>query len=153
MCKPNGRYEILPGQGSKRLMALRLANYKTAVADISVPKKEGIEVRAENIDERPAQERTDAPKTPDAPEPEKTNPTKEEGQTVNPTMARTSRDPASGQDFGPKSKRDESTISLTDAEMRPSVREKLEKAKVVAAEKQAAKQLSRMLDKTAPKPR
>lgn len=153
MCKPNGRYEILPGQGSKRLMALRLANYKTAVADISVPKKEGVEVRAENIDERPAQERTDSPKTPDAPEPEKTNPTKEEGQTVNPTMARTSRDPASGQDFGPKSKRDESTISLTDAEMRPSVREKLEKAKVVAAEKQTAKQLSRMLDKTAPKPR
>jgi hypothetical protein len=37
--------------------------------------------------------------------------------------------------------------------MRPSVREKLEKAKVVAAEKQTAKQLSRMLDKTAPKPR
>jgi len=68
-------------------------------------------------------------------------------------MARTSRDPASGQDFGPKSKRDESTISLADAEMRPSVREKLEKAKVVAAEKQTAKQLSRMLDKTAPKPR
>ena len=152
LCKPDGRYEILPGQGSKRLMALRLANYKTAVADISVPKKEGVEVRAENIDERPSQERNEAPKTPDAPI-EKDAPTKEDGQTANPTMARTSRDPASGQDFGPKSKRDESTISLADAEMRPSVREKLEKAKVVAAEKQASKELSRMLEKTAPKPK
>ena len=153
LCKPNGRYEILPGQGAKRLMALRLADYKTAVADIAVPKKEDVEVRAENIDERPAQERSDGGKTTDAPAPEKTNPTKEEGQTVNPTMARTSRDPASGQDFGPRSKKGESTISSTDAEMRPSVREKLEKAKEIAAEKQAAKQLSRMLDKTAPKPR
>ena len=153
LCKPDGRYEVLPGQGSKRIMALRLAGYKLAVADISVPKKDGIEVRAENIDERPPQERSESPRTPEEPVIEKPSPTKEEGQTVNPTMARTSRDPASGQDFGPKSKRDESTISLTDAEMRPSVREKLEKAKVVAAEKQAAKQLSRMLDKTAPKPR
>lgn len=153
LCKPNGRYEILPGQGAKRLMALRLADYKTAVADIAVPKKEDVEVRAENIDERPAPERSDGGKTTDAPAPEKTNPTKEEGQTVNPTMARTSRDPASGQDFGPRSKKGENTISSTDAEMRPSVREKLEKAKEIAAEKQAAKQLSRMLDKTAPKPR
>lgn len=153
LCKPDGRYEILPGQGSKRLMALRLANYKTAVAEISIPKKEGVEVRAENIDERPAQERTDAPKLLDAIESEKANPTKEEGQTVNPTMARTRQDPASGHDLGPKSKRDESMISLTDADTRPSVREKLEKAKVIAAEKQAVKELSKLLDKTAPKPR
>jgi hypothetical protein len=153
LCKPNGRYDILPGQGAKRLMALRLADYKTAVADIAVPKKEGIEVRAENIDEKQPQERSDGSKTPDAPVPEKTNPTKEEGQTVNPTMARTSPDPASGPNFGPRSKKDGSTISSTDPEMRPSVREKLEKAKVVAAEKQASKQLSRILDKAAPKPR
>ena len=60
LCKPDGRYEVLPGQGSKRIMALRLAGYKLAVADISVPKKDGIEVRAENIDERPPQERSES---------------------------------------------------------------------------------------------
>ena len=147
LCKPNGRYDILPGQGTKRLMALRLANYKTAVADISVPKKEGIEVRAENIDEKQPQERSDGSKTPDAPVPEKTNPTKEEGQTVNPTMARTSQDPASGPNFGPRSKKGGSTISSADPELRPSVREKLEKAKVAAAEKQVAKDFMKALDK------
>ena len=152
LCKPDGRYEILPGQGSKRLMALRLANYKTAVADISVPKKEGVEVRAENIDERPPQERNEAPKTPDAPI-EKDAPTKEDGQTANPTMARTSRDPASGQDYEQKSRKDESKIYSADPDKRPSVRAKLEKAKAVAAEKQASKELSRMLEKTAPKPK
>ncbi|MCR5616946.1 MAG: PcfB family protein [Clostridiales bacterium] len=152
LCKPDGRYEILPGQGSKRLMALRLANYKTAVADISVPKKEGIEVRAENIDERPPQERNEAPKAPDVPT-EKDAPTKEDGQTANPTMARTSRDPASGQDYGQKSREDESKTFSADSNKRPSVRKKLEKAKVVAAEKQASKELSRMLEKTAPKPK
>ena len=35
-------------------------------------------------------------------------PTKEEAQTANPTMARTSRDPASGQDFEKKSKKETS---------------------------------------------
>ena len=49
LCKPNGRYEILPGQGVKRVMALRLAGYKEAVADIMVPKKAATEVKAENI--------------------------------------------------------------------------------------------------------
>ena len=107
LCKPDGRYEVLPGQGSKRIMALRLAGYKLAVADISVPKKDGIEVRAENIDERPPQERSESPRTPEEPVNEKPSPTKEEGQTVNPTMARTSRDPASGQDFGPRLKKDD----------------------------------------------
>ena len=105
MCKPDGRYEVLPGQGSKRIMALRLAGYKKAVADISIPKKEGVEVKAENIEERPAQERNESPKTKEDPIPEKDAPTKEDAQTANPTMARTSRDPASGQDFEKKSKR------------------------------------------------
>ena len=149
LCKPDGRYEVLPGQGSKRIMALRLAGYKAAVADISVPKKDGIEVRAENIDERPPQERSDEPKAPDAPVPEKTNPTKEEGQTVNPTMARTSRDPASGQDYGQRSRKDGKATSTTEPEKRPSVRKKIEQAKVVAAEKQAAK----VLERAARKPR
>lgn len=148
LCKPDGRYEILPGQGAKRLMALRLANYKTAVADISVPKREGVEVRAENIDERPPQERNEAPKTRDEPAPGKKDaPTKEAGQTANPTMARTSRDPASGQDYGQRSRKDEPRIFSADPEKRPSVRKKLEEAKAVAAEKQFTKELTKMLDK------
>ena len=153
LCKSDGRYQVLPGQGTKRIMALRLAGYRAAVADISIPKKEDIEVKAENIDERPPQERSDSKKEPETTVPENTVPTKEDGQTSNPTMARTRQDPASGHDLGPKSKRDESMISLTDADTRPSVREKLEKAKVIAAEKQAVKELSKLLDKTAPKPR
>lgn len=148
LCKPDGRYEILPGQGAKRLMALRLANYRTAVADISVPKREGVEVRAENIDERPPQERNEAPKTQDEPAPAKKDvPTKEEGQTANPTMARTSRDPASGQDYGQRSRKDEPRIFSADPEKRPSVKKKLEEAKAVAAEKQFTKELTKMLDK------
>lgn len=149
LCKPDGRYEVLPGQGSKRIMALRLAGYKLAVADISVPKKDGIEVRAENIDERPPQERSESPRTPEEPVIEKPSPTKEEGQTVNPTMARTSRDPASGQDFGPRLKKDEKEPSINDLEKRPSVRKKLENAKIVAAERQTAK----VLERSARKPR
>lgn len=152
LCKPDGRYEILPGQGSKRLMALRLANYKTAVADISVPKKEGVEVRAENIDERPPQERNEAPKTPDAPV-EEDAPTKEDGQTANPTMARTSRDPASGQNSVKRSKSKEDRTVSEDAEKRPSVRKKLEQAKIIAAEKQAAKELTKATEKIVPKSR
>ena len=146
LCKPDGRYEILPGQGAKRLMALRLANYKTAVADISVPKREGVEVRAENIDERPPKERNEAPKTPEVPV-KKDAPTKEDGQTANPTMARTSRDPASGQDYGQRSRKDESKIISADPEKRPSVRKKLEEAKTVAAERQFTKDLNKMLNK------
>ena len=149
LCKPDGRYEVLPGQGSKRIMALRLAGYKLAVADISVPKKDGIEVRAENIDERPPQERSESPRTPEEPVNEKPSPTKEEGQTVNPTMARTSRDPASGQDYGQRSKRDEKETSINAPEKRPSVRKKLENAKIVAAEKQTTK----VLERSARKPR
>ena len=148
LCKPDGRYEILPGQGAKRLMALRLANYRTAVADISVPKREGVEVRAENIDERPPQERNEAPKTQDEPVPAKKDvPTKEEGQAANPTMARTSRDPASGQDYGQRSRKDEPRIFSADPEKRTSVKKKLEEAKAVAAEKQFTKELTKMFDK------
>ena len=151
LCKPNGRYEILPGQGSKRLMALRLANYKTAVADISIPKKEGVEVRAENIDERPAQERNESPKKTDDPiQPENLTPTKEEAQTVNPTMARTSRDPASGQNFGKKSKEGVSLISSDDPDKRPSVKKKLEECRKISTEKQATKDLIKAMQKAGP---
>ena len=150
ICKPDGRYQILPGQGSKRVMALRLAGYKAAVADISVPKKEGIEVRAENIDGRPAPERNDSPKKDDPTPPENPTPTKEEGQITNPTMARTSRDPASGQESGKKSKKDETIISTTEPESRPSVRKKLEECKKISDEKQAAKSLAKELEKIAP---
>ena len=151
LCKPNGRYELLPGQGSKRIMALRLAGYKEAVADIMVPKKEGIEVRAENIDEKPAQERDETPKLPfDLDQPKEEQPTKEEVQAVNPTMARTSRSPASGQDFGKKSKTDESITSKIVPEERPSVKKKLDECRKISEEKQASKQLMKDLQKFAP---
>ncbi len=150
LCKPDGRYEILPGQGSKRIMALRLAGYKAAVADISVPKKEGIEVKAENIDERPAPERNESPKKDDPIPPENPSPTKEEGQIANPTMARTSRDPASGQDFDKKSTKGEKLMPLADPDKKPSVRKKLEDCKKIADEKQAAKDLARTVQKVVP---
>ena len=145
--KPNGRYELIPGEGAKRIMAFRLAGYKTAVADIMVPKEKQIAVRAENVDSRPPQERTDAPKEPD---PLEKTPAKEEKQTANPTMARTSRDPASGQESGKKSKKDETIISTTEPESRPSVRKKLEECKKISDEKQAAKTLAKELEKIAP---
>ena len=145
--KPNGRYELIPGEGAKRIMAFRLAGYKTAIADIMVPKEKQIAVRAENVDSRPPQERTDTPKEPDPPE---KTPAKEEKQTANPTMARTSRDPASGQESGKKSKKDETIISTTEPESRPSVRKKLEECKKISDEKQAAKTLAKELEKIAP---
>ena len=144
LCKPDGRYEVLPGQGSKRLMALRLAGYKDAVADIMVPKKEGIEVRAENIDQRPAQERNDAPKKPADHDPPGKAPQKEPKQTVNPTMARTSRNPASGLDSGKNSRKSARTDSI-DPEDRPSVRKKLEELKTTAAQKKAANDIKKTI--------
>lgn len=153
LCKPDGRYEILPGQGSKRLMALRLAGYKEAVADIAVPNKESVEVKAENVEEKPVQERSEAPKAKEEKVTNKPNPTKEEGQTANPTMARTSRDPASGQNFEKRSKNKDSITISDDAEKRPSVRKKLEQAKIIAAERQAAKELTKAMEKTVPKSR
>ena len=149
LCKPNGRYEVIDGQGSKRLMVLRLADYREAVADISVPKKEGVEAKVENAEDRPSQERSETPKSQETSTPEKTNPTKEDGQSVNPTMARTSRDPASGPNSAKKSKNKGSKTKSDDPENRPSVRKKLEKAKVISAERQAA----RMLERPAPTPK
>ncbi|MBR2551048.1 MAG: hypothetical protein IKE92_13730, partial [Clostridiales bacterium] len=67
-----------------------------------------------------------------------------------PTMARTSRDPASGQESGKKSKKDETIISTTEPESRPSVRKKLEECKKISDEKQAAKTLAKELEKIAP---
>ncbi len=151
LCKPDGRYEILPGQGTKRIMALRLAGYKAAVADISVPKKEGVEVRAENIDERPSQERNDAPKAPEnSTQTENPSPTREEAQTANPTMARTSRDPASGQDFEKSSTKNERQIPLADQDKKPSVRKKIEECKKIADERQTAKNLAKTMQNVVP---
>ena len=151
LCKPDGRYEVLPGQGSKRIMALRLAGYSTAVADIMVPKQESIDVQAENIDEGQAQERKEPDELPfDFNPSEIKSPTKEEGQTANPTMARTSRDPASGQDSGRKSRKSERTAYTSDTGNRPSVKEKLDECKSKAAERQSVKDLMKSLEKFAP---
>ena len=149
LCKPNGHYEILPGQGAKRLMALRLANYKTAVADISVPKREGIEVRAVNVDARPPQEISETAKVAKDSGPDEISPTKEDGQTVNPTMARTSRDPASGQDFEPRSRKEDRKTYMVKPEDRPSVRQKLEEAKKISAEKKVAIDVKKVLQRLA----
>ena len=148
--KPNGRYELIPGEGAKRIMAFRLAGYKTAVADIMVPKEKQIAVRAENVDSRPPQERNEAPRLHIETTPPEKDPAKEEKQTANPTMARTSRNPASGQESGKKSKKDETIISTTEPESRPSVRKKLEECKKISDEKQAAKSLAKELEKIAP---
>ena len=131
-------------------MALRLAGYKEAVADIMVPKKEGVEVRAENVDEKPSQERTETTKTETvsketAPEP------KEESQTANPTMARTSGDPASGQDLERSSRTERKVISSTDPKDKPSVRKKLKECKEIADEQNAGKTLAKTVKKLAPK--
>ena len=148
--KPNGRYELIPGEGAKRIMAFRLAGYSTAVADIMVPKEKQIEVKAENIDERPPQERNEVPRLNIKTFSSEKEPAKEEKQTVNPTMARTSRNPASGQDFGASSKKDGSTISMTEPEKKPSVRKKLEECKKISEDRQSAKNLAKELDKITP---
>lgn len=153
LCKPNGRYELLPGQGAKRIIALRLAGYNSAVAEILVPKKDGVEVTAENIDARPSQERSETAKTKESAEPiktEKTSPTKETAQTANPTMARTSRSPASGQGLGQRSKVDEKEKSKLVPEERESVRKKLGVCREIAADQKMARNLNKPPKKISP---
>ena len=150
LCKENGHYEVLPGGGSKRLMALRLAGYHEAVAEISVPKQENIEVRAENVDERPPQERNDSPREGMEPAPiEKAEdaPKKEEGQTVNPTMARTTeRERAFGhgsENLPTETEGEEKSISKIGSEKRPSVRKELERCRKISESREVAKAAQR----------
>lgn len=146
LSKSNGRYEIIPGQGSKRIMALRLAGYTTAVADIMIPEEKALQAKAD----RPSQERKETSKT-EAVFEEKVPESKEESQTVNPTMARTSRSPASGQDLEKKSRTEKSIASMIEPESRPSVREKLKECKKVADEQNTGKALAETVQKLAPK--
>ncbi len=149
LCKENGHYEILPGEGHKRLMAMRIAGYTTAVAEISVPKNHDVEVIAENIDGRPSRERADSPAEGIEPAPlEKASdtPSKEEGQTINPTMARTTKEPAFGHDFEKSSTQGETTMS-TD---RKSVRAELERCRKISENREAiraAKRATRAMTK------
>ncbi len=129
LCKPNGRYEILPGQGVKRVMALRLAGYKEAVADIMVPKKAATEVKAENIN-------TSSPEV--------------EHQT-NPTTARTSKKPAFGQDFAGGFQKTRVSTSSADPEKRPSVRKKLERYRAVADSRKTSRSHKKGVKKAIPK--
>ena len=110
VCKPDGRYEVLEGQDIKRLMALRLAGYKEAVADIMIPKREGVEVKAEEVEDK-----------------------------ANPTTARTSKKPAFGQDFVRGTNKNESLTSSADPEQRPSVRKKLENYRKMASENKSSR--------------
>ena len=146
LCKPDGRYEILPGEGHKRLMALKLAGYQDAVADICVPKAADVEVRAENVDQKEPPQRTDAPDRSMKPAPEQKEEkifSKEEGQTVNPTMARTQE---KGKASGHRSERSSDTgkemmRTIDDPHNRPSVRKELEQCKRIADKHNAARQI------------
>lgn len=143
LCKENGHYELLPGEGAKRLMALRLAGYRDAVAEISVPKSAQVEVRAENIDERQPQDRKETPKSKDAIAPTenaKDEPMKEEGQTINPTMARTNKDQAFGQGLERSSGKKGETVLMG---KKPSVRKELERCKTVADGQNAIREAQR----------
>ena len=140
LCKENGHYEILPGEGNKRLLSLRLAGYKEAVAEISVPKQSNIEVRSENVDEKPSQERNDSSRQGMEPAPldkAADEPNKEEGQTVNPTMARTTKDPASGHALGNSLVPTDEITSTVDK--RPSVRAELERCRKISEANEALK--------------
>jgi hypothetical protein len=64
-------------------------------------------------------------------------------------MARTSRDPASGQDLGKNSTRSEK-LTGTIPEERPSVKKELERCKEISDKRQTAKQLMKDLEKFAP---
>ena len=139
LCKPDGRYEILAGQGAKRIMALRLAGYKEAVAEIMIPKREGIEVKAENIN-------NSSPNT--AAKNESSN---EVEHKANPTTARTTKSQAFGQNFVGRSRVTQDPISSADPEKRPSVRKKLEQYKAVAAERKASKSQKKGMKKAIPK--
>lgn len=129
LCKPNGRYEILPGQGVKRVMALRLAGYKEAVADIMVPKKAATEVKAENIN----------------------NSSPEVEHQTNPTTARTSKKPAFGQDFASGFQKTRVSTSSADPEKRPSVRKKLERYRAVADSRKTSRSHKKGVKKAIPK--
>lgn len=72
-------------------------------------------------------------------------------QTANPTMARTSGDPASGQDLEKSSRTERKAISSTDPKDRPSVRKKLKECKEIADEQNAGKTLAKTVRKLAPK--
>lgn len=129
LCKPNGRYEILAGQGVKRIMALRLAGYKEAVADIMVPKKASTEVKAENIN----------------------NSSPEVEHQANPTTARTSKKPAFGQDFAGGFQKTRVSTSSADPEKRPSVRKKLERYRAVADSRKTSRSRKKGVKKAIPK--
>ncbi|MCR5593792.1 MAG: PcfB family protein [Saccharofermentans sp.] len=120
LCKEDGHYEVLPGEGAKRLMALRLAGYSEAVADISVPKDaKQIDVRAENL--------------------------QEERNPINPTMARMLKDPASGQDLG--SSLLETGEMPPILGKKPSVRSELERCKQIADGQNAVRAAQRAMNK------
>ena len=66
-------------------------------------------------------------------------------------MARTSGDPASGQDLERNSRTERKVISSTDPKDKPSVRKKLKECKEIADEQNAGKTLAKTVQKLAPK--
>ena len=110
-----------------------------------MPKRSIVEARSAYPDDRPAQERNDSPREGLEPAPvEKVmdTPQKEEGQSVNPTMARTTgKETAFGQGFERSSERISETGS-TDLK-RPSVRKELERCKKISESQEATKTAQR----------
>lgn len=137
--KPNGHYEVIEGRGRKRLMALVLAGYKEAVADISVPVKDGsVIVEAVTNDSKEPQDRSDTPKAKDdspAPAKKEDVPEQKAEQPVNPSMARTTKDQVSGLSLGDFAR----IAEEKDSKVKPSVRKELETCKQIAADRVAIK--------------
>ena len=133
--KPNGHYEVIEGRGRKRLMAMVLAGYKDAVADISVPIKEGsVIVESVTNDTKEPQNRSDTPKAKDdepAPAKKEDVPDREAGQPVNPSMAPVKNEKASENSLG-------ATVKAKDERVpgvKPSVRKELDTCKQIASER------------------
>lgn len=150
LCKENGHYELIAEDDLKSLLAMRIAGYKGAVAEISVPKVEGdeIEVRAGGVKE--SRERTDTPMEGTEPAPfekAKDTPTKEEGQTVNPTMVRTIEDPVSGPNSGTLHQLGEEERSMVSDKgfigKRSSVKKDLQKCKKIAESRETMKAIQK----------
>lgn len=147
--KPDGRYEPANEEVAIRLLAVKRAGFERVASDILVPAKTEVDVQAENVDERPEQDRNETEKDKEAlaeVEAAKDEPAKEEGQNVNPTMARMTDEKASGQESEPpkkKSRTENGGKSATMARKRKSVKAELEDCKAISAEREAKKAAER----------
>ena len=157
LCKENGHYETISSEAKDTLLAMRLAGYKDVVADILIPNCPVKEMEEKTSDGQLPRERNDSPMTGTEPAPvekAKDVPSKEEGQTVNPTMARTANDIAFGQDLEKSSvseSKEGKIISEVFGDKRPSVRAELERCRMISEANEALKAVQKAT-KTIAKP-